>query len=60
MTSADRSLQAELVKSLGLQIDGCLSAEIEFRPNELISVAVRYAVTPEVLERFANALKPDA
>lgn len=60
MISADRSLQVELVKALDLPIDGCLSAEIEFKPNELIAVAVRYAVTPEVLERIANALKPDA
>ena len=51
-----RSMQQELVKALGLPLDGCIEAEIEMPSDGAASVVVRYYLTPDALLAAAEAM----
>ena len=52
-----RDMQRELVKALGLPLDGCVSVEIEMPSDCFAAALVRYHLPADALAVVAQALK---
>ena len=50
-------MQKELVKALGLPIDGCMAVEIEMPSDGFAAAVVRYHLPADALAVAAQALK---